>query len=347
MARSGFPPLVALIAALLGPACNHPARTITPVPGADPRNFSWAVDTISSPAGAVVMKSIWGSSTSDVYVVGHADPPGHAMYHYDGSRWQGVPLTVPEGGKITGVIGLAQVFGFISTDIVAVGAKAGLSLVIHFDGNSWSEMGVPAGGALNAVWGMYNGEMWAAGAPGTIYHYIGLAWQNEIFPDSVTFSSLSGIAEDNVYGLSTGRGPGGRDTAFHALWHWNGGVWSMADTLSHVAGRQDRFGTRSVWSLLAVVYTAGDGLYRKDQSAWDVLVPPSGSGLINAVGGTVNSALFAVGDGSAAYQVSPSDFFKYPAFTGPSVNYTGVWTNGREAFIVGSDGVKTYILRGK
>ena len=112
-------------------------------------------------------------------------------------------------------------------------------------------------------------------------------------------------------------------------------------------GRQDRFGTRAVWSLLAVVYTVGDGLYRKNLSAWNMLIPSSGSGDLSAVNGAVNSSLFVVGDGSAVFQVGPSDFYRYPAMTDPGVKYTGVWTNGREAFIVGSDGKKTYVLHGK
>ncbi len=350
-------PLAALIWALSIPGCNHPARTITPVAYATPRDFAWSVDTIFSPAGAVVMKSIWGSSASDVYVVGRADAPGASMYHFDGSLWRSVPLTASEGGGIAGKIDLSQVFGFTQTDIIAVGGRTGgaapsgtsmSSLVIRFNGSAWSEMSVPPGGGmLYAVWGVYNGEMWAAGSPGTIYRYIGLAWQYALFPDSVVYNSLYGIDENDVYALTTGRSPGSRDTSFHALWHWNGGVWSIADSLSHVGGRQDRFGTRSVWSLLAVVYTVGDCLYRRDAPVWNVLVPPPGSGPFNAMDGTVNSSLFVVGEGNTAYQVGPSDFYRYPPLTNSAVTYTGVWTNDRETFIVGNDGVRTYILHGK
>ena len=108
------------------------------------------------------------------------------MYHYEGSRWQGRATDSLGGREYCGrTIELAQVFGFLSTDISPwVGNRTDLSprgplssLIIHFNGNSWSEMSVPDGGMLNAVWGVYSGEMWAAGVAGTIYHYIGFAWQ--------------------------------------------------------------------------------------------------------------------------------------------------------------------------
>ncbi|HTO94788.1 MAG TPA: hypothetical protein VMM80_10430 [Bacteroidota bacterium] len=293
------------------------------------------------------MRSIWGSSASDVYVGGHADPPGSPLYHFDGARWLPVALTSVGGGTVE----ISQVFGFSAMDIVAVGGimsgPGETSLILHFDGNSWSAMSTPPGGKLNAVWGVPAGEMWAAGAPGTMFHYMSLVWLSALVPDSSTCSSIAGISNDDVYALMVGRGRGPADTVYHALWHWNGGVWAVADTFDQAPGRPDRFGTRSVWSLLAVLYTVGDGLFVKDASGWNTLVPAPGDGSFNAVNGAVNSSLFLVGDRSALFQVGPTDFYRYSRFTDPSISFTGAWTNQREAFIVGNDGRATYILHGK
>ena len=337
-----------IAAALVLQGCTHPARTLTPVPWADPRNFSWTTDTLPPPAGgALVMRSIWGSSASDVYVAGQSDPPGAPLYHFDGAAWR--PVALPAGGG--GTVALTQVYGFSATDIVAVGgvtsASGERSLILHFDGTAWTPMSTPGGGRINAVWGLPGGEMWAAGAPGTMFHYMSLVWLPAIIPDSSTCVSMTGISPGDVYALMAGHGGGAPDTAYHALWHWNGGVWSVADSLVQAPGRADRFGTRAVWSLLAVLYTVGEGLFVREETGWRVLVPPPGSGSLNAVNGAVNSSLFLVGDGSVVVQVGPTDSYRYPLFTDPSINFTGAWTNQREAFIVGSDGRATYVLHGR
>ena len=293
------------------------------------------------------MRSIWGSSASDVYVAGWADPPGAPLYHYDGAHWSAVPPGVTGGGAVD----LSQVFGFSASDIFAVGGVTSgsgeRSLILHFDGATWGAMTTPAGGKLNAVWGVPGVEMWAAGVRGSMFHYMSLVWQPAIVPDSSTCVSMAGSSANDVYALTVGHGRGSADTSSHALWHWNGATWAVAESLDTGPGHGDRFGTRSVWSLLAVLYTVGDGLYARDDSGWKLLVAAPGTVTLNAVYGAVNSSLFLVGDASTVIQVGPSDSYRYTQFTDPAINYTGAWTNQREAFIVGNDGRATYILHGK
>jgi hypothetical protein len=302
------------------------------------------------------MKSIWGSSSHDVYIAGHNDLSGGTMFRFDGSTWRPVPLASAEGGPVQGVIDLSQVIGFTANDVYAAGGvtPAGgapgtipSSLVVHFDGTSWSAMQVPPGKMLNGIWGQYRDEMWAAGVSGTLIHYIALTWLPAIFADTVSFSSVSGVSPDDVCALAWRSDTGVHDTTFRYLWHWNGGVWSVADSFAEVAGHPDRFGTRSVWSLLAITYTGGRGMFRQDGSKWDIIVPAQGSGLFNAIYGTVNYSLFVVGDGSGVFHVNQNDWYRYPSFTDPGINYYGVWTDGTEAFVVGNDGRKTYVLHGK
>jgi hypothetical protein len=338
---------------LIAPACNHPARYLPPIPESDPRNFAWTIDTIALPGSpATLMKSIWGASVRDVYVAGHNDLSGGTMFHYDGTGWRPVNLTVAEGGGIQGQIDLSQVIGFTGIDVFAVGGKttAGspeASLVIHFNGTSWSEMQVPAGGMLQGVWGMYNSEMWAVGVLGTLIRYTGLTWVQSVPVGTSTFNAVGGVDAVDVYALSSGTGTGVHDTTFRNLWHWNGGVWSVVDSFPQVSGQPARFGVRTVWSLLAITYTSGEGFFRRDGTGWDLIVPATGSGYLNGVYGTVSNSLFVVGDGGAMFHVGAEDWYRYPPLAGTAVNFQGVWTDGREAFVVGNDGIRSYVLHGK
>jgi hypothetical protein len=350
-------PPAAILLPLLLLACNHPAQVLPPIPESDPRNFTWTIDTIAFPGSpATLMRSIWGSSVHDVYVAGHNDHPGGTMFHYDGTSWHTVSLAASEGGTIPGTIDLSQVLGFSGADIFAVGGTVpagsapgspAASLVIHYDGKTWSEMPVPPGGMLRGIWGPYDGEMWAVGDSGTLIQFTSLTWIPATPAQTGSFNAVGGVSTGNVYALSSRPVPPPHDTTFRYLWNWNGGVWSIVDSFPQVPGHTDRFGTRSVWSLLAIMYTTGQGLFRRDGSSWDLLVPGAGSGYLNAVYGTVNSSLFAVGDGSGVFQISPAGWYRYPRFADPAINYYGVWTDGREVLVVGNDGRETYLLHGK
>jgi len=340
-------------------ACIHPAEFYPPPAIPDPRSYTWTIDTIAMPGStATLMRSIWGSSGRDVYIAGHNDRYTGTMFHFDGALWRPVGLTVPEGGSIQGNIDIAQVVGFTSVDVFAVGGRTPsgapqgtppAALAIHYDGLSWTEMPVPSGSMLRGFWGLYKDEMWAVGDSGTVLHASGPNWVPVPVPGAGSLNSVGGISSDDVYALSSRPDAAVRDASFRSLWQWNGGVWAVVDSFHQAAGQNDKFGTRSVWSLLAVTYTCGQGVFRLDGSVWDPVIPGTGTGTgyLNAIYGTANNSLFVVGDGAVAYHVNPANALKYPAITGPSVNYYGVWTDGEQAFIVGNDGQKTYVLHGQ
>jgi hypothetical protein len=189
--------------------------------------------------------------------------------------------------------------------------------------------------------------MWAAGDSGTLIHYMSQSWTPAVFTDTGSFASVAGVGTDDVYALSSKSDTGVHDTTFRYLWHWNGGVWSVLDSYPEVAGRPAKFGARSVWSLLAITYTGGEGFFRRDGSAWDPVIPATGTGYLNGIYGRANNSLFVVGDGGAMFHVGAADWYRYPSYAGTAVNFYGVWTDGREAFVVGNDGSRTYVLHGR
>lgn len=351
-----FVPAMFPVVALLSPGCDYPDQIPPAAPGADPRNLTWTIDTIALPGSpATLMKSIWGSSPHDVYIAGHNDMPAGTMFHYDGISWRQVNLTVAEGGTIPGPIDISQVFGFTPGDIFASGGIAssgtsgspGQSLVIRFDGSLWSRMQIPPGRMLRGIWGLYQSDMWAAGDSGTMIFSQGLAWYAGVFRDTGSVSAIGGVSADDVYALSSRFDSGVHDTTYRILWHWNGGVWSVADSFAQVAGSPDRFGSRSVWSLLGITYTCGMGVFKRTGSGWVRIVPGQQSGYFNAIYGTANNSLFVAGDGSALFHINETGWYRYSAFTDPAINLYGVWSGGGEAFVVGNDGRRSYVLHGR
>ena len=86
--------LIILLAIILSGCRKSPVEPVIPK---DPRTYTWTIDTLSYPGSAqTIMQSIWGSSPSDVYVVGHNDGGYGKMYHFDGKMWTPVVLYFPD-----------------------------------------------------------------------------------------------------------------------------------------------------------------------------------------------------------------------------------------------------------
>jgi hypothetical protein len=68
-------------------------------------------------------RGVWGSSSSDVYVVGHpVYQPDESIFHFDGSSWKKMPP--PKNTYLNAV------WGHSATDVWAVGKTS----ILHHDG---------------------------------------------------------------------------------------------------------------------------------------------------------------------------------------------------------------------
>src|SRR5512140_2892642 len=181
---------------LLAFGCHH--ATEPSVGAKNPRTYIWTIDTLRYPGSwQIVMEGIWGSSASDVYVVGHNDAGSGKMFHFDGHSWQAVKLNAMEGGLIHGAIDLHAIYGFGKNDIYAVGERIysnlfpppnffDSSLVIHYDGVSWREIPLVRSGPFRALWGLWGSsltDLWAAGLSGTLIHITGTSATVASSPD--------------------------------------------------------------------------------------------------------------------------------------------------------------------
>ncbi|MBI2428746.1 MAG: hypothetical protein HYV29_08130, partial [Ignavibacteriales bacterium] len=118
-----MPLLLFIIILLLFPGCKD--EPVKPEIIKDPRTYTWTLDTLAYPGSfQTSMMDMWGSSPTDVYVVGHNESPGPGtMYHFDGSKWSTTKFHSAEGGPISGALSLTSVYGFSKDDIWVVGER--------------------------------------------------------------------------------------------------------------------------------------------------------------------------------------------------------------------------------
>lgn len=156
-----------------------------------PREYRWTIDTVAYPGSLqTIMRSIWGSSPNDVYIVGHNDRGYGQMFHFNGSSWTPVSLNF-------GAIDLEDVYGFSSNNVWAVGAKLFInsdsvlfpnryiidsSLIIHFDGLKWNEIKLGRGRSLRTLWGNNPNDIWFGGDNGILFHFNGMKVSEDSIP---------------------------------------------------------------------------------------------------------------------------------------------------------------------
>jgi hypothetical protein len=208
---------------------------------------SWSQHLTES---GVTLYGLWGSGSNDVFAVG-SSPLGAKGYdgvilHYDGSAW--TPMAGPGVGTQNGSVQVAffSVWGASSSDVFAVG-QAGSdfnrALIAHYDGTSWSEMPLEAGGdrVLMDVSGSSGQDVYAVGffdasaslrgkfslvaraglfSAGLILHFNGSTWQ-EVQPvaASISYSGVWAAASNDVFVVGASDDQG-------VVLHFDGTSWS-------------------------------------------------------------------------------------------------------------------------
>ncbi|MGC9093692.1 MAG: hypothetical protein ACP5JH_10665, partial [Bacteroidota bacterium] len=316
-------------------------------------------DTLAYPGSfQTSMRDIWGSSASDVYVVGHNDQNRGLMWHYDGVSWKDVKLSTTQGGTIAGPIDLSAIYGFSANDIWAVGEKIfynpnpppnflDSSLIIHYDGVKWEEIKAPSGHELQSVCGRAPNDVWAGGI-NTLFHFDGRNWRSypiEIPPEGMQFAWIAAVAINEVYvvGFKNDIVPP-IDSTVYVLYRFDGNSWSTVDSvIETVNSPPPKFG----FALFAVgntLFSAGGGVYRRVGSVWvKMLDDPH----VWRVRGDREDNLFAAGGRGTIYHYNGTDWQRITPASGFSGDILGIWTDGKEAFLVGHNGYITYILHGR
>lgn len=215
---------LALLAWLLG--CSSPA----------PASF-----TIVDQHETAALLSAWGSSASDVWVVGGrpdlaASP---TVLHFDGTAWQRIDIGQPG-------IDLWWVFG-VGGDVFFSGSSG---TIVRYRGGAFEKLTTPADGIVFGMWGPTAQDVWAIGRVSTgggvlLWHFDGTTWTTVAppvgFPPGLLGFKVHGQRSDDVWFSCNGG----------MTLHWNG------SSLESLATND----TASLFSIVTTptdVVTAGD-----------------------------------------------------------------------------------------
>ena len=345
-----------LLIALLNTACNHSTE---PLEIKDPRAYTWTVDTLDYPGSfQTMMLRIWGSSPSNVYVVGDNDQPGPGtMFRFDGRRWSTTGFYATEGGSIAGTVEFIDICGFASNSVFAVGDRFDAdfnrtSLIIHFNGQLWSELQAGRGDFLQCVGGADPNDLWAGGGwISSLYHIRNLQPQFIGTDSAMVFGDIAGADPSDLYAVAY-RVSVAMDSTYHYLLHYDGVSWRMEDAFVETPGASPpTFGSDGLWvdGASGTFYSAGlGGVFLKTSSGWEKTLD-TGPYPVLSVFGTSRSNIFAVGESRIVYHFNGSDWKQLTEFQTltNSFYYSGVWTDGKEAFILGNDSHRSYVAHGR
>jgi hypothetical protein len=135
------------------------------------RSASWQVAASGETAALL---SVWGTSTSDVWVTGGRQEltGGPTLLHLDGTTWS----RVDPGQR---GVDLWWVFGFDGGDVFFTGSGG---TILRYRGAAFERMVTPRNGIIFGLWGATPNDLWAVGAGddghGIVWRYDGTAWHD-------------------------------------------------------------------------------------------------------------------------------------------------------------------------
>jgi hypothetical protein len=222
---------------------------------------AWAVVAEGQPAALL---SVWGSSATDVWVVG-GDPrtgTGPIVQHYDGATW-----TKLDTGQRN--VDLWWVTGFAGGPVFMSGSNG---TILRYQNGAFEKLPTPGSLIVFGMWGAAPDDVWAVGGNfgggGFAWRWNGSAWTAlSSVPADLTSQGtcwkVSGRSAGDVW-ISATSG---------TTLHWDGATLERVDvpveaSLLSVAGNAERFVT---------VGGAFDGvLYENDGSGWKSALPTGG-----------------------------------------------------------------------
>lgn len=324
----------------------------------NPREYTWTVDTLAYPGSfQTIMRAIWGSSSNDIYVAGHNNTAFGNMYHWNGHVWTNVRLVITEGGPLSRIGSFAAIFGISGQDIYAAGYiptnRYSLDgFLIHFNGTTWREISLPSESSLETVWGRSPDTVWIGGWDGFLAHYTASRFVRDTVPYAfdttgrdIVVRQIEGDARRTF--LVLGVSPRVLHREFYYLYERVGSQWIVRD------------GTYEYPSIFiapgGTMYRSGyGGIQRKAETTWTTVlsVPYVGR---RGMAASSESNIFAAGMGdpvptSRLYHYNGTDWFEYTHLRMEGVEFSAVWTDGKEVFAIGQtigSPMKTIVLHGR
>ena len=246
----------------------------------------WAV---AGQVQATALLSVWGSSSTDVWVVGgdRGDMTGPVVEHYDGTTWTKLNTQLANTD-------LWWVKGFDGGPVMIGGSNG---TILSYANGQFTPMPTPAAtGVVFGIWGATPNDVWAVGgnlgglSGAFVWHYDGNTWTAQTLPPDLvangTCWKVNGLASNDVWIVGTNG----------TTMHWDGtslttsiisSAQQQQDSIFSVAGNSKGY---------VAVGGAFDGvIYENNGSGWsDSKIPPGGA-LMSGVAVSETDA-YAVGD---------------------------------------------------
>ena len=295
--------------------CKSPTGPVELQPGR--RDYTWTVDTLNVPY--TVLESIWGSSPTDVWVVGPGGDKDKTIYHYNGQKWVNDGISRP--------LAPAAVFGFSQSD-VWFGSYG--NTIWHYDGNTLSKFqdytipNYPYAGIQN-FWGDNPNNVYAVGFAdsnniirGVIQHFYNSQWNIVYISPLISVYEVfifiyKGNSTDNNYYLLSYYGVDA-DTA--KIYEYDGnnklkGIYSSPASQAGLALINNE-----------VFFILGNQICSRQNNAFNTLFTVPGNNFLHGIGGrNKDDIILEMTDGIAHYNGSDVEYLYH--FNHPNISIFG------------------------
>lgn len=335
---------------------NSPAKSPTEPEFKNPREYTWTATKLAYPGdGQTRMYSVWGSSPTNVYGCGFSLFSGNqgAIYRYDGKQWTPViSLPSPDYNYFW------EMTGFGENDIWVVGSRLfpnpslDSAVVLHFNGTRWTQMLPSHMGAqrLTSIWGNSSQNLYFGSRDGKTIRYNGSEFIIDTVYSGLWIASIGGDQSQVFVMGNTYKGT--LDDSVMCFMRISN-AWRVVDTqLLTQHSFAPRFGSINIYSPTQDIYFSCGyaGIFRWEAGQWLKIFSPNAS--LSRMAGSSPTNVLAVGlrDRPVIYHWDGADWDEIVLPEGLIPNDVGlydVWTDGRQAFIVGNNGGVSYVLHGK
>ena len=287
--------------------------------------------------------SVWGSSSTDVFVVGD----GSTIRHFDGVSWSRMNSGSESPEWPAAPLSGRAIWGSSSQDVFVVGGGSRWysdtwydgqgSLLLHYDGTEWrpqaTSVALPYLIALAGVGGT---------SATNVYFIGGYSTNSEADPairlfDGSSFGPLKGASSEyhftDVWATA--------DAVF-AVQGGNGEVYRFEPSLAGLPGKAGIEWASCVWAASSSnAFAAGGGgydgrFYHYDGSTWSSMTTGTTS-YLSDIWGSSDTDIFAVGEAGTVCHYDGSKWAVMPTET--NNNLLGVWgSSSTDVYAVGDSG---------
>ncbi|OGU33863.1 MAG: hypothetical protein A2068_03110 [Ignavibacteria bacterium GWB2_35_6b] len=328
------------------------------------RDYTWTADTLTR-AGSIqtLMRSIWGSSANNIYICGHNDDAYGKIWHYDGKEWEYIDSTQNirqqfGGANYQAVHGTAAnnvwTVGYSGT--IYQGQEYSIPFILEYNGTNWKKHQVNTRSAVYSVHAASPNEVWACGADGIVYHYDGSGWDIDTIKipleNNSNFQLKSIVVHNSTEYLLGIKVIDNGLKLIDYFYKRDVDTWSVID--SFITDSQNltaKWGALKLYSSsLGKLYSYGiGGIFEWNGNEW--IHEYSISGSIEGMYETNNENKLGGGSRGRVHHKYAQGWKQLDNFYNDDIEYTGVWMDEDEAFIMGLDfrdyPQRTIVLHGK